>query len=136
MKKLTIPFIFILIGILLITGCKSAEKQEEQFQETAEKEANVVFGEEFIMFLSEGNFQKATEYLDSAIKDDLPATKLENKWNKLEEELGNFKKQEYDKTEKIDDYDVIYINGQFEKGNAYFQIKLNQNEKITSFEIS
>jgi hypothetical protein len=136
MKMFSIPLLLYGIAILLIAGCGGGEKQEKQFQESAEKEANVVFAEEFIMFLSEGNYDKAREYLDSTAKEELPASTLENTWVNLTEELGTFVEQHYDTTDKVEDYDVVYINGVFEKGKVTFQLKLNQDEEIIGFDFN
>ena len=125
----------ILLGILALSGC-GGEEEHDSFQESSEQEANIVFAEESIMFLSEGQFDKATEYFDETMKEDLPAKELENVWSSLEKEFGSFQKQQYQKTEKVsEEYEIVLLEGSFEKGNVIFQVTLDQDEHIAGFYI-
>lgn len=120
---------------LLLSACDGGEAREDEFQESAETHANITFAEELIMFVSEGNYKQATQYFNSTMKEELPAEEIENVWNSLEDQLGKFVKQEYDRTESKDDYDIIFINGKFEKGDVVFQVTIDQDEKIAGFYI-
>ncbi|MFD1848455.1 DUF3887 domain-containing protein [Oceanobacillus bengalensis] len=135
MKKKHYYILISMFLILFIAGCADdeSEQKEEEFQESAEKDANIVFAEEFVMFLNEGRYEDATEYYDETMKDELPASELEEAWTSLEEQFGSFVSQEYQSTEKLEGYDVVLINGSFEEQDVVFQITLDQNEKIAGF---
>ncbi|WP_179151924.1 DUF3887 domain-containing protein [Oceanobacillus senegalensis] len=133
MKK-NIIFVLASITVLLInTACTAGEEQEDEFQESAETEANVIFTDEFIMFSSEGQFDKAIEYLDESLREELPPSELEEIWNSMEQEYGSFVGKELDSYEQKANEDTILMNGEFENGNVTFEFTINQNEKITGF---
>lgn len=133
MKNYLVLVLSIIIISLFVSGCGQGEAEQKDFQEAAEKEANTVFAEEFIMFLDEGRYDRATKYFDDTMKKELPANELEKLWDSLESQLGDFKNQSYDSTQKMDEYDVILINGTFEEDEVIFRITIDQNEKIAGF---
>ncbi|RKQ37262.1 DUF3887 domain-containing protein [Oceanobacillus halophilus] len=133
MVKNVLWFLTIATAFFLLSGCADGEDKEEEFQESAEEKANVIFAEEFIMFISEDRYERATEYLDESVKEEYPASELENIWSSFEERLGSFVNQNYESMEKDNDQDVITIIGEFEDGEIKFQIAVNQNEKISQF---
>lgn len=135
MKKYVVLMLTLIIISLFLSGCGQGEAEQKDFQEAAEKEANIVFAEEFIMFLHEGRYDRATKYFDDTMKKELPANELEKLWTSLEEQLGDYKNQNYDSTQKMDDYDVILINGIFEEDEVTFRVTIDQNEKIAGFYI-
>lgn len=135
MQKRIQQLFILLFFSLFLSACGSGEKHEDEYQESSEAHANIVFAEEFIMFMSEGRFKQATEYYDQTMKEELPAEELEKVWNSLEGEYGDFVSQEYDRTEIKDEYEILFINGEFENGNVVFQITIDQDEKIAGFYI-
>ena len=92
---------------------------------------NVSKAKTFVDLLAKKDFQAAESYFSDEVKAQLSAAKLEEVWNSLPSQVGNFKRQTDVKTEKVKDaIIVVIITVEFEKANLDFHIAFDKNGKI------
>lgn len=91
---------------------------------------NVSKAKTFVDLLAKKDFSAAETYFSDEVKAKLPTAKLEEVWNSLPSQVGNFKRQTDLKTEKTKDVEIVVITVEFEKANLDFQIAFNNQGKI------
>ncbi|MDQ3181880.1 MAG: DUF3887 domain-containing protein, partial [Acidobacteriota bacterium] len=91
---------------------------------------NVSKAKTFVDLFAKKDFPAAETYFSDELKAKLPAAKLEEVWNSLPSQVGNFKRQTHIKTEKIKDTEIVVITVEFEKANLDFQMAFDKNGKI------
>jgi alpha-beta hydrolase superfamily lysophospholipase len=69
-----------------------------------------------IMQMAEGEFETAVESFDDTMRNALPAEKLKEVWGQLTTQLGTYVSQGEARTTSEDNYDIVVITTQFEKG--------------------
>jgi hypothetical protein len=82
---------------------------------------------EFVNLLVKQQFSAAAESFDETMKSAFPAEMLEQTWNATASQMGAFKKQVGQRTEKQEDSDVVLVTCEFE--NGHLDIKLMYNDK-------
>ncbi|MBA3631725.1 MAG: DUF3887 domain-containing protein [Acidobacteria bacterium] len=91
---------------------------------------NVSKARAFVDLLAKKDFSAAETYFADEVKANLPAVKLAEVWNSLVAQFGNFKRQTDVKTEKVKDFEVVVIVGEFERANLDISLTLDKNGKI------
>lgn len=143
MKKLKLVGVVMLVILVFFTGCaqneappeddSSQEIPEQVTSDVEENEEIINMAEEFINQLNDGEYDKATENFDAAMKDAIDAEGLEELWVEIENEFGNFISQEYDSTAESEGYQSVFIKGIFNDNNVTFQVSFNENNEISGF---
>jgi protein involved in sex pheromone biosynthesis len=141
--------ILLLAAILFLTACNTEEEEatednagddEAQTEEAVQNESGadeeiVAVAEEFIGNLSEGEYEEAAGITDETFEEQADAGQLQDIWQSLENQLGKFVDYEYNKTEVVDEYDVVLINGVFNDADVTFQVTVSENQKVAGFYI-
>jgi len=80
--------------------------------------------------MAAGQFDKAVEPFDATMKQALPAEKLKVLWDGLATQCGQFRRATDTTTEKIKQYDVVYVTCEFQRGKLDTKVVFDGN-KIT-----
>jgi uncharacterized protein len=98
---------------------------------SAEEDKNQVeMAKMFVTHMSGGQFEKAVQPFDQTMGKVLPEAKLKEVWNGLTKEHGSFQSMSETRTEKIQQYDVVYVTCVFECGALDAKVVFNSQNKI------
>lgn len=86
---------------------------------------------DFLKLVLEDRYQEATNYFEPIVLMQLPADKLEELWNKLNEQVGNFEKQTKIRTEKLQNWNVVFLTCKFERSILDLKLVFTAENKIT-----
>ena len=86
---------------------------------------------EFVELLTSEQFIAATETFDQTMKDQLPPEKLQEIWQLTIDQMGPFNKQLGARTEKQQEFDVVFVTCEFEKGALDVQIVYNTEGQVS-----
>lgn len=84
----------------------------------------------FVAALAKGDFEAASKDFDDTVKKALPKDKLQDLWKILQEQVGEFESQGRARSEKQDDYEIIYITCEFKKNALDIRLAFNKQGKI------
>lgn len=116
------------------TNDQSNEQLEEEYGELDDTEEMIEKAESYISLLAEGEYEEVVKYFDETMKAELTPDALEEIWETLLEQAGNFIDQEFDSTEQVDDgYQLVFINGLFEATDVTFTITFDEDGQIAGF---
>lgn len=93
-------------------------------------EDNKLKAENFIDLLVKKDFTTAEGYFADEIKGQISAAKLEEIWNRLLSQVGNYKRQTNVKIEKIKDAEKVITTAEFEKAKLDVQLVFDPKGKI------
>lgn len=79
----------------------------------------------FVDLLAQKQYSKAVQCFDPAMTQALPAAKLQQAWEALISQNGAFQKQLACRSEKFQQYDIVFVTCQFEKGIFDVKVVLN-----------
>jgi uncharacterized protein len=85
----------------------------------------------FVAQMASGQFEKAVEPFDQAMIQALPAEKLKQVWDGLIKEEGSIQQKSDTRTEKIQQYDVVYVTCVFAHGTLDAKVVFNSQHKIS-----
>lgn len=91
---------------------------------------------DFIKLLAEGEFSKATENFDAAMKKAASPEKLRQIWSSLVNQHGPFEKQLDTQTKSISIYEAVVVTCEFEKMDVDLQVTFNAAKQIAGFHIA
>lgn len=80
--------------------------------------------------MATGNFDKAVEPFDQTMKRALPAGKLKEVWDGLTKQYGQFQRATETTTEKVQQYDVVFVTCEFQRGKLDTKVVFDGN-KVT-----
>jgi len=123
MKKKILPAILFFFALsLAVTGRLRAQVPD----------VRVVAAEQFLDLLTEGKYQEAVTRFDSVVAARLPAPLLQQVWEGLQQQVGEYKKYVRYTVGRSDPYFVVFLTCRFEK-NVLLDLKLvySDNGKIT-----
>ena len=86
---------------------------------------------EFVELLTDEQFIAATETFDETMKEQLPAENLQEIWQSTIDQMGPFNKQLGARTEKQQEFDVIFVTCEFENGTLDVQIAYNTEGQVS-----
>jgi hypothetical protein len=84
----------------------------------------------FVKSLTDQNFPAVAADFNSVLKNELPAEKLTEVWKSTIGQMGPFKKQLGQRTEKEAGYDVVLVTCEFEKGCLDVKIVYNDQKQV------
>ena len=85
---------------------------------------------EFVDRLAEENFTEAVRTFDATMSEAFPAEKLEEVWTKLQEQVGTYEKQLSVRTEKYDQYDIVFVTCKFSKAILDVKVVYNSRKQV------
>lgn len=139
MKKLKNILVFLLAGFLLVAGCSGGGNDEateqtdvDQSKDNVDSEV-VAVAENFIDQMNEGQYEAAVETFDETMAEQLGAEELEELWESLLKQLGDFIEYEYDETHEVDGFQVVFLKGIFNDQNAILQVTVDDDKNIAGF---
>lgn len=90
-----------------------------------------VLGKQFVVLLMKEDFLNATKNFDSTMKKAMPADKLRQIWKGLIAQVGPFKNQKSVRTEKYQEFDLVFVTCQFEKTTLDIKVVFNTAHQIS-----
>jgi hypothetical protein len=117
--------ILLMCGLLLI-GCGAREEVELPSGVDLTPQA-----QEFVTFLSQGNYSECVARFDQTMKDGLPESKLNDAWNTIQDQAGPFQKQIGVRQTREGGYDVVYVTCQFERANIDVKVVYDTEQLVT-----
>ena len=81
--------------------------------------------------MAAGQFEKAIEPFDPIMKHALPADKLKEVWDGLTKQYGPFQRATAATTEKVQQYEVVYVTCEFQKGTLDAKVVFTQKNEVT-----
>ncbi len=86
--------------------------------------------EEFVGLMVKGDFVAAVQNFDSTMKSAMPAEKLEETWKSVLGQLGAFNKVAGTRTEKWQQYDLVFVTCEFEHLTIDAKVVFDSKKKI------
>src|SRR5690625_195916 len=125
MKRYILTLVVILFGSIFLIGCSETDESGELEREMAET---------FITQLDEGEYEEAFKNFDETMKAEITPEGLEEIWETLVGQIGQFIDQEFDSIKKTDSaHNTVFIKGLFEADEVTFIITFNKDEQIAGF---
>ncbi len=87
-------------------------------------------GEQFVDFLSKGNFGEAVARYDQTMRSALPEPKLREGWQSVEAQAGHFKQRTHTRTQKLGGYDVALVTCEFEHAKLDTKVVFNAQGEV------
>lgn len=85
----------------------------------------------FLKLILDHNYEEATSYFEPIVLMQLPADKLEELWNKLNEQVGNFEKLTKTRTEPMENWNIVFLTCKFERSLLDLKLVFTAENKIT-----
>lgn len=104
-----------------------------QMSDTTVSQANIDAAQNFVTFLTKGDFESAFSNFDSTMSAAMPLDKFEETWGKLTAQIGQLTGQNGVRTEKMAQYDVVYVTSVFEKQTLDLKLVFDSAGKIAGF---
>ena len=121
-KAVSLLLVTVVVGLLFSCG------REQQPSRLPELKAQA---EEFVELLAQEDFQSAVESFDSVMKDTMPADKLREAWKALVAESGAFQRRVAVRTEKVQQYDIVFVTWEFGKRLLDIKVVFNSAGQIS-----
>ena len=128
-KKGSYRWSTIAVVLLALLGCVFLTNARGVSQ--AENEEPEVLAEQFVELLVKGQFAKAVEGFDTAMKESLPTDKLAQTWRTTTGQAGLFKQQLGTRLEKFLGSDIVFVTCEFEKGPMDVKVVYDSNRKVS-----
>jgi uncharacterized protein len=80
--------------------------------------------------MAAGEFDKAVEPFDATMKTALPADKLKKSWDDTVAQYGPLVKAVETRSEKVQQYDVVYVTCEFQRGTIETKAVFSSDDKI------
>ena len=115
MKKLLI--------ILFLAGSYSAS--------FAQVNKNIEYAKELITGFKEGKMDVVASHFDETMKTALPEDKLKTVWKDLNSQCGEYQKYSKITTEKVENYDIVYLLCHFQNMNLRMKTVFNKKNQVS-----
>ncbi|MDX2442167.1 MAG: DUF3887 domain-containing protein [Bacteroidales bacterium] len=86
---------------------------------------------DFLKLVLEDRYQEATSYFEPIVLMQLPADKLEELWNTLNGQVGNFEKHTKTRTEQLQNWNIVFLTCKFERSILDLKLVFTAENKIT-----
>ncbi|HPU02070.1 MAG: DUF3887 domain-containing protein [Firmicutes bacterium] len=86
--------------------------------------------EAFFQCLVNGHYEECTGYFSKEMKRALPAWKLKQAWNELQNQAGQFVKKAEMREDKIEGYDVVFVTAEFEHDLVNIRIVFDDDRRV------
>jgi|GEM_PF-878376 len=127
MKKVLCIIMLLCIGVAVV-GC--GQKQSE-IQNVPIKQENIDNANLFVDLLEQKDFGSAAALFDEEMSKLMPASKLQQTWEDLNKQMGDFEKKLEIKTEIQKEYEIAHVISQFKKVKLDIKVVFNQAGKIS-----
>lgn len=104
--------------------------QEKTAAEQELPSEQVKLAKSLIAQLSTGEFEKVVESFDVTMKRVSPANTLQEAWSRMIKQYGSWKRTLQTRTEKLQQYDVVYVTCEFEKSTLDIKIVLSEKSEV------
>jgi dienelactone hydrolase len=84
--------------------------------------------------LAKEDFTAAAKDFDEGMKKALPGDTLEKIWRKVTDTVGAFREEKGTRTDKIQQFDVVYVSCQFEKQDLDVRIVFNADRQVSGLQ--
>jgi dienelactone hydrolase len=91
---------------------------------------------ELIDRLAKGDFQTAAGTFADAMKAAAPPEKLAEIWTSIQTQMGPFKRRGAVHTDKLGEYDVIFVAAEFERSAVEFKVVVDKAGKIAGLSLA
>ncbi len=86
---------------------------------------------EFVQKLSEKDFSGAVSFFDNTMAAAMPEQKLQQTWNGLLQQVGQFQKQVATRQQIFQQYNIVFVTCQFERSMLDIKVVLNSAGKVS-----
>ena len=117
-----------LVAVACFVGLLFSCGRQEEAAKSPELKAQA---EEFVELLVQEDFSRAAESLDSVMKGVIPPDKLREAWKALVAESGGYQRRIASRTEKLQQYDIVFVTCEFEKRVRDIKVVFNNAGEIT-----
>jgi len=90
--------------------------------------------EQFITSLVQGEFEQARQYLSPSLREYISATDLQQKWQKLLGNMGEFVQFRQIRPVAVFDTYTVLVTANFQNSISDFVVTLDRNQQITAFD--
>lgn len=87
--------------------------------------------EKLVDMMAKKDFSSVVKNFDATMTNVMPAEKLEQVWDQVTGQAGNFKKQLKTSKEKVQQYEVVHVTCQFEKARLDVNVVYNKDGKVS-----
>ena len=127
MKKILCIILLLCIGITVV-GC--GQKQID-VPNMPIKQENIENANLFVDLMEKKDFEAAIDLFDEEMSKLMPANKLQQTWEDLNKQVGDFEKKLEVKTEVQNEFEIAHVISQFKKAKLDIKIVFNQAGKIS-----
>jgi uncharacterized protein len=125
MKKLIL--ILALLSLWSVAICQGA------ISDSTVSQARLDAAKNFVSLLAKGDFAAAISGFDSTMSVALPLDKFKETWTTIVAQVGQLKEQSGVRTEKMAQYDIVYVTGIFERATLDIKLVYDSAGKIAGF---
>jgi dienelactone hydrolase len=118
-------FLWILLLAVLLLPSHAQPSKALKSQEIID------LAKEFVDHLAKEDYEKAEKDFSETMRKSMPPTTLERKWKNLLAQTGSFKKQTEIQTDKMNQYDIVFVSCEFEKSPFVVKVVFNEYKKIS-----
>jgi uncharacterized protein len=122
-----------LLLILALLPLWSISYAQEAVNDSIVTQAHIAAAENFVSLLAERDFKTAITKFDSTMTAAMPLDKFEEAWNTITAQVGQFKEQAGVRTEKMAQYEIVYITSIFEQATLDIKLVYDSAGKIAGF---
>jgi uncharacterized protein len=116
-----------LLLAIIVGGSAAATEPKEKVQD----KSIVSAGEQFVDQLAKGDFSAAVKEFDVAMNNAAPPDKLKQIWESLVAQVGPLKARLSARTERLGEYDGVFVTCQFEKTKLDVKVVFNRSKQIS-----
>lgn len=85
----------------------------------------------FLKLLTDAKYTEAVSYFEPIVLQQLPAERLEKIWDQVNEQAGQFEEHTRTRSEKLKNWNVVYLTCQFERSRLDLKLVFTGENKIT-----
>ncbi|MDX9973186.1 MAG: DUF3887 domain-containing protein [FCB group bacterium] len=127
------------VTMLAAAGCGAKETPPADNAQTSEAPPATatpaadpqVIAKDLVTALAAGDTAKATSNFDAKMASAMPASQLAEVWAQVTSQFGAFKTQLGTRTEKIQGYNVVLVNCEFERATLDIQVTVDDAGKVS-----
>lgn len=116
------------LSLVLLWGSLVSYAQEQEVSKSGDLTG---VAKEFVELLAKEDFAGAVKNFDSTMKAVLPEEKIREAWKSLLAQIGPFKRQIGIRTEKLLQYDIVFVTCEFEKSVLDVKVVFNSAREIS-----
>jgi uncharacterized protein len=122
-----------LLMILALLPLWSVTYAQDAVNDSVLTQAHIAAAQNFVSLLAERDFKSAITNFDSTMTAAMPLDKFEEAWNTITAQVGQFKEQAGVRTEKMAQYEIVYITSIFEQATLDIKLVYDGAGKIAGF---